>query len=72
MKVDPQRPVPVKVMGVTGSSLMVHEQFGDKGIPLEQIQNVQMPPPPEVLATPSPLFESRRLRQGACGRAGRE
>ena len=48
MKVDPQRPVQVKVVGVTGASLMVHEQFGDKGIPLVQIQTVQMPPPPEV------------------------
>ena len=38
----------LKVVGVSGSSLMVKGEFGDQGVPLAQIQEVRMPPPPEL------------------------
>ncbi len=37
----------VKVVGVTGTSLMVKTEFGEQGLPLAQIQEVRMAPPPE-------------------------
>ena len=38
---------PMKVVGVNGTSLMVRTEFGDQGLPLAQIQEVRMTPPPE-------------------------
>jgi tetratricopeptide (TPR) repeat protein len=37
-----QQPLGVKVVNVAGSALMVHDQFGERGIPLAQIQEVRM------------------------------
>ena len=37
----------MKVVGVTGTSLMVKTEFGEQGLPLAQIQEVRMTPPPE-------------------------
>jgi tetratricopeptide (TPR) repeat protein len=46
---QPQPPaLAAKVVNVSGSALMVHDQFGERGIPLSQIQEVQMREPPEV------------------------
>ena len=38
---------PMKVVGVVGTSLMVKTEFGEQGLPLAQIQEVRMTPPPE-------------------------
>ena len=38
----------VKVVGVTGTSLMVKTEFGEQGLPLSKIQEVRMAPPPEL------------------------
>lgn len=38
----------VKVIGVSGSSLMVKTEFGEQGLPLARIQEVRMAPPPEL------------------------
>ena len=38
----------MKVVGVTGTSLMVKTEFGEQGLPLAQIQEVRMAPPPEL------------------------
>ena len=37
----------MKVMGVTGTSLMVKTEFGEQGLPLAQIQEVRMAAPAE-------------------------
>lgn len=37
----------MKVVGVIGTSLMVKTEFGEQGLPLAQIQEVRMTPPPE-------------------------
>ncbi len=37
----------LKVVSVTGTSLMVKTEFGDRGIPLAQISEVRMAPPPD-------------------------
>ena len=37
----------MKVVGVSGTSLMVKTEFGEQGIPLAQIQEVRMAPPAE-------------------------
>lgn len=49
-----------KVSGVTGTSLMVREQFGERGISLATIQSVQMAAPPEV-AVAQQAFEAKDL-----------
>ncbi len=38
----------MKVIGVSGTSLMVRTEFGDQGLPLAQIQEVRMAPPAEL------------------------
>ena len=38
---------PMKVVGVSGTSLMVRTEFGDQGLPLASIQEVRMAPPAE-------------------------
>ena len=38
----------MKIIGVEGSSLMVKEQYGAKGYPLNQVATVSMAEPPEV------------------------
>jgi len=42
---QPQR---MKVIGVSGTSLMVKTEFGEKGVQLKDIQEVRMAPPPEL------------------------
>ena len=41
------QPQAMKVVGVTGTSLMVKTEFGEKGLPLVNIQEVRMVPPAE-------------------------
>ncbi len=49
-KAQPQQPMAFKVIGVSGANLMVKDQYGDKGLPLSQIQEVRMAEPPDVKA----------------------
>jgi hypothetical protein len=41
------QPKRMKVVGVSGSSLMVKTEFGEQGLPLKDIQEVRMAAPPE-------------------------
>src|SRR5579862_6535555 len=45
-----QQPISAKVVGVSGSSLMVRDPYGEHGIALSQILEVKMAEPPEVQA----------------------
>jgi len=47
-RANPNVQVPQKVVGVVGTSMMVQEQFGNKGVPLAEILEVRMARPPEV------------------------
>ncbi len=48
LKSDPQHPFKAKVASVTGTSVMVLDQFGQRGIQIAQIQNIRMAEPPDV------------------------
>jgi len=49
-KVRPDVAAPMKVVGVTGTSLMVKDNFGEHGVPLAQILEIRMAEPAEVKA----------------------